>query len=64
VSCELLRGKDNGELPTLFSFKDSYGDLILSDIDDFQTPNNFIEIFIEDIAAAEAQRECCEYAIA
>ena len=59
VSCEMLRGKDIGELPTLFrdNMKDSYEDLILNNNDDFQTPADFIEIFIEGIATAEAQGE-------
>ena len=59
MSCELLRGKDNGELPTLFrdSLKDSCEDHILNNNDEFHTPNDFIEIFIEGIAVAEAQGE-------
>ena len=59
MSCELLRGKDNGELPTLFrdSLKASYEDLIMYNKDDYQTPNDFIEIFIEGIAASEAKGE-------
>ena len=52
----MLRGKDSGELPTLFrdSMNDSYEDLILNNNDDFQTSDDFIEIFIEGIATTEA----------
>ena len=48
----MLRGKDSGELPTLFrdNMKDIYEDLILNNNDDFHTPYDFIEIFIEGIA--------------
>ena len=47
----MLKGKDSGELPILFrdSLKDNY--------DDYHTPNDFIEIFIDGITAAEAQGE-------
>ena len=57
VSCEVLRAKDNGELPTLFRdiLKDRYEDLILNNTDDFQTPYDFIETFVEGIAATEVQ---------
>ncbi len=59
VSFKLLRGKDIGELPTLFrdNMKDNYEDLILNNNDDCQTSDDFIEIFIEGIAAGEAQGE-------
>ena len=55
----MLKGKDSGELPTLFrdNMKGNYEDLILNSNDDYQTPDDFIEIFIEGIAAAEAQGE-------
>ena len=41
ISCELLRGKDNGELPTLFrdSINDFYEDLLLHP-DDYIPPRN------------------------
>jgi hypothetical protein len=53
----VLRAKDNGELPTLFRdiLKDRYEDLILNNTDDFQTPYDFIETFVEGIAATEVQ---------
>jgi hypothetical protein len=37
MSCELLRGKDNGELPTLFkdNLKDIYEDIIMNNNDDY-----------------------------
>jgi hypothetical protein len=35
--------------------KDNYEDLMLNNNDDYQTPYDFIEIFLEGIAAAEAQ---------
>ena len=49
LSCELLKRKDNGELPTLFRdiMKDSYEDIIMNNNADFQTVDDFIEIFIE-----------------
>ena len=59
MSCELLREKDGGELPTLFrdSLKDSYEDIILNNTDDFQPPKDFIESLIEGISVAESQGE-------
>ena len=55
----MLKGKDNKELLTLFRdiLKDSYEDIIINNNADFQTPYDFIGIFIEGIAAAEAQGE-------
>jgi hypothetical protein len=47
ISCELLRGKDNGELPTLFrdSLNDFYEDMLLHP-DDYIPPEEFIDILI------------------
>jgi hypothetical protein len=59
VSCKFLIGKHNAELPTLFrdNLKGGYEDLILNNNDDFQKPDDFIEILVEGIAAVEAQRD-------
>ncbi len=55
----MLKGKDNKELLTLFRdiLKDSYEDIIVNNNAAFQTPYDFVGIFIEGIAAAEAQGE-------
>ncbi len=55
----MLKGKDSGELPTLFrdSLKDIYEDIILNNKSDFHTLDDFIEICIEEIATSEAQGE-------
>ena len=59
MSCELLRGKDSGELPTIFRdiLRDIYEDIILNNTDDFQPPKYFIESLTEEISVAEAQGE-------
>jgi hypothetical protein len=56
VSCELLRGKDNGELPTIFrdSLKDNYEDILLNDKDEYIPPTDFIDTFITTIEATES----------
>ena len=53
VSCELLRGKDIGELPTIFrdNLKDTYEDILLNDKDTYIPPTEFIDTFITAIEA-------------
>ena len=59
VSCELLRGKDSGELPTLFkdSLNDTYEDLILNNDSEFQPPKDFIDSLVTSISVADLQNE-------
>ena len=59
VSCDLLRGKDNGELRALF--KDNLNDIsdkLILNIDcDFQPPKDLIDSLVTSISAAELQNE-------
>ena len=52
ISCELLRGKDTGELPTLFidSLLDVYADLLLQPDNGYKPPEDFIDTLITCIA--------------
>jgi hypothetical protein len=56
VSCELLRGKDIGELLALF--KDNlnaiYEDLILNNDDEFQPLQDLIDYLVASIVAADS----------
>jgi len=56
VSCDLLRGKDSGELPALFidSFNYTYEDIILNNDIDFCPPEDFIDSLVTSISAAES----------
>ena len=56
VSCELLRGKDNGELSAIFrdNLKETYEDMLLSDKDEYIPPTDFIDTFITVIEATES----------
>jgi len=56
VSCELLRGKDNGELPTIFKdiLKETYEDILLNDKDEYIPPTDFIDTFITTIETAKS----------
>ena len=59
ISCELLRGKDIGELPTLFKdiLLDVYEDLLLQPDSDYKPPEDFIDTLSTSIAEADAQDE-------
>ena len=58
ASCDLFKEKESGELPTLFrnSYKDTYEDDILTE-KDFQPPDDFIDIFINAIVAADTNKD-------
>jgi hypothetical protein len=55
VSCDLLRGKDSRELPTVFrdNLKEIYEDIMLNDKAKYIPPTDFIDTFITEIEAAE-----------
>jgi hypothetical protein len=59
ISCEQLRGNDNGELPRFFkdSLLDVYEDLLLQPDNDYIPPEDFIDTLITCIAEADAQDE-------
>jgi hypothetical protein len=59
VSCDLIKGKDSGELPALFrdSLNDIYEDLILNHDIDFCPPENLIDYLVTSISATESQNE-------
>ena len=59
ISCELLRGRDSGELPTIFreSLNDVYEDILLNQETEYQPPEEFIDILITGIIEADAQDE-------
>ena len=56
LSCELLRGKDSGELPTIFkdNLKGTYEEILLNDKDDFIAPDDFINTFITSNKAIDS----------
>ncbi len=58
ASCDLFRGKDSGELPILLrnNYKDTYDDYILTE-KNFQPPDDFIDIFINAIVAADTDND-------
>jgi hypothetical protein len=58
TSCDVFRGKDSGGLSIVSRdrFKDTFEDYILTD-KDFQLPDNFIDTFINEIVAANADNE-------
>jgi len=58
TSCDLFKEKDSGELPILFrdSFKGTYEDNLFTD-KDFQPLDEFIDIFINAIVAADADND-------
>jgi hypothetical protein len=57
VSCELLRGEDSGELSILFgdNLKDNYEEIFLTNTDDFQPLDDFIEPLAEEISTTKTQ---------
>ena len=59
VSCDLLRGKDNGELPALFrdGLNDIYEDLVLNNDSDFRPSEDLIDSLVTIISATESQNE-------
>ena len=61
LSCELLKGKDNKKLPTLFrdNLNDVYKDLLLNPDNYFQPLEEFIDTLITGITEAYAQDEAC-----
>jgi hypothetical protein len=58
-SCELLRGKDSGELSALFrnNLNEIYEDLILNNDNDFHPPEDLIDAIVTNISLAETQNE-------
>jgi hypothetical protein len=58
-SCELLRGKDIGELPPLFRdiLNDIYEDRILNTDNDFQPPDVIINSLVACISTTDMQNE-------
>ena len=59
VSCNLLKGKDSGELPALFkgNLNDIYEDLILNNDNDLCPPEDLIDSLVTSISTAESQNE-------
>ena len=59
VSCELLRAKDNNELPALSrdNHNDFFEDRILDNDNEFQPPEDRIDSLVTSISAADLQNE-------
>jgi hypothetical protein len=57
ISCELLKGKDIGEIPTLFrdDLVDVYEDLLMNPDNVYLPPEEFIDILMTCIAETDAQ---------